>query len=208
MISSYYLRFRILPYPIYLANKLPLMNLQRNAVQDNSGEQLQYVLSNPIEYLKTWINAMWRNRNFYIAGMIGTFGLLDTYIPTVYIVMYVISAFAIIVSDLSLCPFKFNWKYKLVSVLGSIATIFAVFAGLYILWTSMELGVGATTITGVQGRYFIPIIPLAIIVFSNSVLKKKEKVKLCMEKVLNNSYIVPLIMLTITTITIFQRFWC
>ncbi|MBR3254757.1 MAG: DUF2142 domain-containing protein [Clostridia bacterium] len=193
---------------IYFVMKIPSMNLQRNAVQDNSGEQIKYILSNPIEFTKTCINSMWGNRNFYINGMIGMFGLLDTYIPTIYIVIYAIAAFAIVLSDFSLCPVKFDWKYKCVSLIGSIGTVFAVFAGLYILWTSMELGVGATTITGVQGRYFIPIIPLGMMVLSNSVLKKNKTIKSMMGKVLNSCYIVPFGMLSITTITILLRYWC
>lgn len=193
---------------LYIINKIPLMNLQRNAAESNAGEQLKYIINNPINYLKTLVKTMLYNRNFYISGIIGMFGLLDTYIPTIYIVMYSLSAAGVIISDFSMCPVKFDWKYKLVAALGSIATICAVFTGLYILWTSMELGVGAETITGVQGRYFIPIIPLAIIIFANSTLKKKNKIKNVMEKILNNSYIIPVIMLCISSITIFLRYWC
>lgn len=193
---------------LYMINKIPLINLQRNATENNSGEQLKYIITNPISYLKTLIKTMFFNRNFYFSGMIGMFGLIDTYVPTVYIVMYSLSAIGVILSDFSICPVKFNWKYKSLAALGSVATICAVFTGLYILWTSMELGVGAETITGVQGRYFIPIIPLAMIVFSNSILKKNKIIKNIMEKILNNSYFVPVMALGITLLTIFQRYWC
>lgn len=191
-----------------LLNKIPLMTLQRNAVQNNSGEQFRYILSNPISYLKTWAKTMISNRNFYFSGIIGMFGLLDTYIPTIYIVIYSIGALAIVLSDFSMCQVKFDWKYKCISFFGSVATVFAVFTGLYILWTSMELGVGAETITGVQGRYFIPIIPLAMILLSNSLLEKNKTIKSIMEKVLNNCYFVPVMMLCVTLLTIFLRYWC
>lgn len=193
---------------LYIINKIPLLNLQRNATGNNSGEQLKYILSNPINYVKIWIKTMWYNRNFYFTGMIGTFGLIDTYIPTIYIVIYSIGGLAVILSDLSLCSVKFNWKYKCISVCGCIATVFGIFTAMYILWTSMELGIGAETITGVQGRYLIPIIPLGIVVFSNSLLKKNETIKLFMKKILDNSYIVPAMMLAISVITIFLRYWC
>ena len=94
------------------------------------------------------------------------------------------------------------------AMLGSIATIFAIFTGMYVFWTSIELGVGADTITGVQGRYFIPIIPLAMVVLSNSILSKNEKTKSFMKKMLANSYFIPVIMLCVTSITIFLRYWC
>ena len=193
---------------LYIINKIPLLGLQRNVVQNNSGEQLQYVIHNPLTYAKILLKTMWTGRNFYFSGIIGTFGLIDTYIPTVYIIMYAIGVLAVAVSDFSLCTEKFSWKYKCVSTLAGIATVGAVFTGMYILWTGMELGVGAETITGVQGRYFIPVIPLIMVLLSNKLLKKSEKIQNIMEKILNNSYFVPSMMLSISLVTIFLRYWC
>lgn len=193
---------------LYVINKIPLMNLERNVVENNSGKQISFIINNPIKYLKIWIKTMISNRNTYYTGMIGTFGLIDTFIPVIYIVLYSLGMIMIILSDASLCPVKINWKYKCVSILGSIATIFAVFLGLYVLWTSMELGVGAETITGVQGRYFIPVIPLAMVIFSNSILRKNKTIENIMKKIMEYSYFVPLMMLCITLVTIFLRYWC
>jgi uncharacterized membrane protein len=192
----------------YILNKLPSLGLQRNAVTDNSGEQLNYILANPGRYIMTWLKTMWSNRNFYYTGMIGTFGLIDTYIPTVYIVMYSVFGFAVILSDVSMADVKINWKYRLIAILGCIATTFGIFTGLYILWTSMELGVGSEIITGVQGRYFIPILPLGVVILFNSVLRKNTVIKSFMQKLLNNCYIVPSVMLAVSFITIFLRYWC
>ena len=193
---------------LYVINKIPLIYLEGNLVADNSGLQLNYIFNNPFSYLKIWIKTMISNRNFYFSSLIGMFGLLDTLIPTIYIVIYSIGALAIALSDFSICEVKFKWKYKCMAMLGSIATIFAIFTGMYVFWTSIELGVGADTITGVQGRYFIPIIPLAMVVLSNSILSKNEKAKSFMKKMLANSYFIPVIMLCVTSITIFLRYWC
>lgn len=193
---------------IYIINKLPLMFLQRNSVETNSQGQIEFIINNPIKYLKIWIKTMISNRNYYFSGLIGMFGLLDTYIPTIYTVIYSIGALAVMLADFSLCPVKFDWKYKCIATLGSIATVFAAFLGLYILWTSMELGVGAETITGIQGRYFIPVIPLAMILLSNSILEKNQKIKSIMENILNNSYFIPTAMLCVSSLVILLRFWC
>lgn len=193
---------------LFIINKIPLMNLQRNYTEDHSAEQLQYVITNPISYIKILLKTMLINRNFYILGIIGTFGILDTYIPTINLVIYTICGLAIALTDFSVCQVKFNWKYKLISIFGSIATIFSIFLALYIFWTWLEQGVGAEIITGVQGRYFIPIIPLAMIILSNSVLEKNKTIKSVMKIVLDNSYLVPIIMLCVTSVTIFLRFWC
>lgn len=192
---------------LYLINKIPLICLEKNAVESNSGEQISFIISNPIKYLKIWIKTMISNRVFYFTGIIGIFGLIDTYIPTVYTVMYSLGLFGIILSDFSLCLVKFNWKYKLISVLGSVLTIFAVFLGLYIYWTSMELGVGAETISGIQGRYFIPIIPLVMVIFSNSKLRKNKTIEKIMNQILEYSYFVPIMMLFVMLGTIFLRYW-
>ena len=72
----------------------------------------------------------------------------------------------------------------------------------------MELGVGAETITGIQGRYFIPIIPLAIVILSNSLLQKNKYLENIMKKVMEYSYFVPLMMLCVMLVTIFLRYWC
>lgn len=193
---------------LYIINKIPLMCLERNAAENFSGQQVNYIINNPIRYIKTWLKTMFYNRNFYFSGMIGIFGLIDTYIPTVYIAIYTLGALAIMLSDFSLCEVKFDWKYKCVAFLGSIFTVFAVFSGMYILWTSIEAGIGVDIITGVQGRYFIPIIPFAMIILSNSILNKNNKIKILMERVLDNSYLVPIIMLCISSVIIFLRYWC
>lgn len=193
---------------LYIINKIPLMQLERNITADNSGEQIKFVISNPLKYSKIWIKTVISNRNYYFTGMIGTFGLIDTYIPTIYIVLYSLGLLAIVLSDFSLCQKKFNWKYKCIAILGSIATVFAAFLGLYVLWTSMELGVGAETITGIQGRYFIPIIPLVMVILSNSILQKNKYLENIMKKVMEYSYFVPSMMLCVMLITIFLRYWC
>lgn len=195
-------------FVLYMINKIPSMGLQRNAIKSNSGDQIQYILHNPLEYFGTLIRTIWQNRNFYITGMIGTFGLIDTFIPSVYIVLYGLCATAIMISDFSLANVKFNWKYKSIALCASLATIGAVFTGMYVLWTSIELGVGVDTITGVQGRYFIPIIPLVMVLFSNQFLRKNKKIETFMKNVLVNSYFVPVMMLGISVITIFLRYWC
>ena len=72
----------------------------------------------------------------------------------------------------------------------------------------MEKGVGADTITGVQGRYFLPIIPLGMIIFSNSILAKKSIIKKLLNTILENSYLISFIMLAVSSITILLRYWC
>lgn len=197
---------------IYVLNKIPALFLKEKANDDSIAamQQLQMIIQHPIYYIKIWLNTMFSGRNYYYTGMFGIFGLSDTFMVTAVTVMYSIVFTFIVLSDVSLEEKKFNWKYKIVAILGIIASIFGIFLAMYLFWTSiMEgYGIGADSITGVQGRYFLPLIPVAITLLSNKVLAKSEKIKMFLGKVLENSYVVSSIMLTISCITILLRFWC
>ena len=197
---------------ILIINKIPNLLLEKveNIESQFFYDQIIFVISHPIYYLKIWINTMITNRNFYISGMVGTFGLLDTYLITVFTGIYIIAFLAIFISDISLLDKKFDLKYKIISLIGIIATVSGIFLAMYVMWTSIieEYGVGASSITGVQGRYFLPLIPLGIALFSNNVLKKNKKIEKILNQIIENSYIVSIIVLIITIMTILLRFWC
>ena len=196
---------------IYFLNKLPTIFLEKapNIEHESFINQINFVLSNPIYYLKIWMHSMIYNRSFYIAGMFGIFGLLDTYVQTIYTAIYIIAFIGVILADVSLEEKKFNWKYKLLSLIAIIASIFGIFLALYIVWTSIidGYGIGASEITGVQGRYFIPLLPLGIVLLSNSILTKNEKIKNILTNILDNCYIVCFISLLVTSLTVLLRFW-
>lgn len=197
---------------IYILNKIPSLFLDSSTTSDGIAvkEQLNMVLQHPIYYLKIWIKSMIDNRNYYYSGMFGIFGLSDTYVLTLHTVIYSIAFFMINLSDISLSNIKFSWKYKSLSLFGILVSIFGIFLAMYLLWTSVldGYGVGAQTITGVQGRYFLPLLPMAIVLLSNNILEKNKKVKNILERILDNSYLVFFIMLLISSLAILLRFWC
>ena len=196
----------------YVLNKIPSLFLKETTNDDSIAamKQLQMVIQHPIYYTKIWFNTMFSGRNYYYTGMFGIFGLSDTYMITAVTVMYSIAFVFIILSDVSLEEKKFNWKYKVMAILGIIASIFGIFLAMYLFWTSiMEgYGIGAESITGVQGRYFLPLIPIGITLFSNKILEKNEKIKMFFNKILDNSYVVSVLILAISSLTILLRFWC
>lgn len=197
---------------IYILNKLPSVFLDKSTTSDSiaAKEQLNMILQYPIYYLKIWIKSMIDNRNYYYSGIFGVFGLSDTYVLTLYTVIYSIAFFIIGLSDTSLSDKKFNWKYKTLSLLGILVSIFGIFLAMYVFWTSVldGYGVGAQTITGVQGRYFLPLLPMFIVLLSNSILERNEKVKNILKKILDNSYLVFFTILIVSSFTILLRFWC
>lgn len=211
-ILKYIVFFAGIVLGIYIINKIPSLFLSKTENDDSIAamQQLQMVMQHPIYYVKIWLNTMFESRNYYYTGMFGIFGLSDTYMVTVVTVMYSLALIGVVITDTSLEEKKFNWKYKIISILGIIASVFGIFLAMYLFWTSiMEgYGVGAELITGVQGRYFLPLIPLGITLFSNKIFVKNEKIKNLFSKILDNSNIIPLIVLTISSVTILLRFWC
>lgn len=174
------------------------------------GEQVKYVLKNPTNYVKTYFSTLLNNRFFYIATTIGVFGLLDTYMPTILYLIYFIIAIIILLTD---CNEKvkekssITLKYKILIILMSFGMISLSFLAMYVNWTSiMEgYGVGATSITGVQGRYFIPaIIPLAIVFANNFKWDFLEKIK----KIISDNYGYVFVFYSLIMISmIILRFW-
>ena len=61
---------------------------------------------------------------------------------------------------------------KIIITLVILAIIALIFTSLYVQWTT----VGSKSILGIQGRYFIPILPLAAILIG-SVIKVENKYK-------------------------------
>ena len=174
------------------------------------GEQVKYVLKNPTNYVKTYFSTLLNNRFFYITTTIGVFGLLDTYMPTILYLIYFIIAIIILLTD---CNEKvkekssITLKYKILIILMSFGMISLSFLAMYVNWTSiMEgYGVGATSITGVQGRYFIPaIIPLAIVFANNFKWDFLEKIK----KIISDNYGYVFVFYSLIMISmIILRFW-
>ena len=174
------------------------------------GEQVKYVLKNPTSYVQTYFSTLLNNRFFYITTTIGVFGLLDTYMPTILYLIYFIIAIIILLTD---CNEKvkekssITSKYKILIILMSFGMISLSFLAMYVNWTSiMEgYGVGATSITGVQGRYFIPaIIPLIIVFANNFKWNFLEKLK----KIISNNYGYVFVFYSLVMISmIILRFW-
>ena len=94
--------------------------------------------------------------------------------------------------------------------MGIVASVFGIFLAMYLMWTSKleGLGVGASEISGVQGRYFIPLALSTFLIFANNRLCKNEKVEKFFMIIIDNSVMVALAMLCLTVLFLLLRFWC
>lgn len=141
-------------------------------------EQIKYIIKNPFEFLKTFIKDLKTHGGSYVTTFAGSsLAWLNIDIPNIYILT--------ILTGLVLLPFleetekSFNKMQKWLMILIGIILIALVITGLYITWT----GVGDDKISGVQGRYFIPIFILILLSF----VDKNRKINI---KSLENKYFI------------------
>lgn len=130
-------------------------------------------LQNPIEYIQSILYTINFKGSDYLLTLFGRdlgweeFVKLYAIVPYVFIAIYLFTA---ITDDELKDKLK---KYQLIWItLIVLAVIVLVFTSLYVQWST----IGADFIQGVQGRYFLPILPLVMILLG-SILKVKTSYK-------------------------------
>ncbi|WP_411343916.1 DUF2142 domain-containing protein [Paenibacillus sp. WLX1005] len=137
----------------------------------NSSEQLSFILSHPIQYIGILFRTFYELSFFYTNSFIGNLGWLDTNFPPVFIYLYCLFIIVFALFD-SHSAIKLTMQHKLITIVVFLASIVLIETGLYLTWTSIpEIGgIGYPTVSGVQGRYFIPIMLLLMLVLYNQKL--------------------------------------
>lgn len=131
-------------------------------------DQLGTLLSNPIEYLERVVYSIDSNGSKYFLSMLGgEVGLneyvnLHTIIPFTFFILVILATF----STREHKP-KFSTYQIVIMALIVLAIVGLIFTSLYLQWTKTE----SDNIMGVQGRYFIPVLPLALLLLSNLKIK-------------------------------------
>ena len=137
----------------------------------NSNSQIATIFQNPILYLQRFLATV----NYYIGDY--TFSLFgkelgwNEYAQLNSLLPMVLGALFVFVS-LSDKTLKISLKKYQNVIIGLIilAVIGLIFTSLYIQWNST----GNQLITGIQGRYFIPILPLVVLLIASNLKIKTE----------------------------------
>lgn len=144
--------------------------------QSDATNQLIFILNNPIEYMLIIARTFYHLSFFYTNSFIGNLGWLDANFPPTFIYLYclLILLTAIIDSNknISLTILRKLFIFVIFAVV-----VVLIETGLYLTWTSIPAigGIGYAQVSGVQGRYFIPIILLALTLLYNNKLSKYLK---------------------------------
>lgn len=136
---------------------------QKTLVDVSSSEQIRYILGNPFvifEISLTTIRLWWWD---YVSSGIGILGWLDTGLSRLFYIFSIIVLIFVFIGSVSAnrveLPKFFRWSL----FASAISASALIFGALYLTWTP----VGFTSVQGVQGRYFIPILLIMAISVSN-----------------------------------------
>ena len=156
--------------------------------------QMSYILSNPLVFPRVMFHTLWASSYTYLIEAVGHIRwviFLPRWVTYSYVAVLIATAF------LDKNEIKISRKQKFIIAGTFLFICFMIFAVEYIAWTP----VGKTTVGGVQGRYFVPVVPLLFLLFYNNRIKKQVKGL--------NVFIVlfTLIILSFTVFTVLRRLY-
>lgn len=197
---------------------LPMsINGMRTATAINSNAELiegqkEYILNHLLNFPVIILRTLKQYRTFYLGGFYGTLGILDLNFPIPLILLFFLVLLIVVLIEI--CQVSgITVMCRIMGVVTLGVSFLGMYYQMYIGWTSFKLGIGADTVTGVQGRYFIPFFLFGCILFMNGKLMgmknmsnyTKEKVQSAVDVL---SELVILIGAVITVAFIVVRYWC
>lgn len=142
---------------------------QKTASNFLSGQEtytLAYVLDNPIRTIKIFAKTIvYRGSTYFLQGIGLALAGLSLRLPLIIIVAFIAQLFlcSLITNKFE---YVFNGKQKVWMAFLSVCISGMVLATLMLDWTPLD----SKLIEGVQGRYFLPVLPLLLFILRNKLL--------------------------------------
>lgn len=133
---------------------------------DSASEQIKYILANPFNYLAIMFRTIFK-KGYWMAytmfgGLMGSLNINTTFlVPLLSGILFIIELFS------SSLKSYFSKKDLIIILITILLVIGLIFTSLYVQWTPLA----KETVDGLQGRYFIPILLLMILII-NSLMRK------------------------------------
>jgi len=134
----------------------------RVEVRADPTAQTAEIVHHPVRFLAIVLADTVRQAPVYAIQFVGNLGWLDTPLPAPVLLVYALLLLALALVDGS-PSFLLGPRGRLLVAAITAGTVVAIFASQYLLWTA----VGADTVDGVQGRYFLPLAPAAALLVLN-----------------------------------------
>lgn len=127
------------------------------------GNQLAYILSHGTYIFEVFGRSMVESFSMYYEGFVGTFGWLDTHLPSwIFGVVYLSLFFIALIDGNKEYRFKLSAKFLFAAIILGITCL--ILLSQHLIWDC----VGGKTIGNLQGRYFIPFAPLIFFLFGGN----------------------------------------
>ena len=140
------------------------------AIRTNPEEQIYFALANPLDFIKNMTYTIMENINEYITTMIG--GWNATSFGTMLItIIIVLTTFGTNKDNSPEDEVTLATKDKIIITIAILFVILLIFAGLYMQWTVATFN----RVEGIQGRYFLPILAITLILFEKDKLRMNIK---------------------------------
>ena len=142
---------------------------QKQAFEINPGKQVNYLKTHVPEFIGLLYTTNFvRLRADMLNNFVGTMGWLDVFLPNIlvdlYLALLLIAALCIAEEDAHI-----GWKKKVLLSGLFLIGVLAIETAMYIYSTVVGFG----RLYGIQGRYFIPLAPLFLLVFYNTAIPRK-----------------------------------
>lgn len=177
-------------------------------VDNNILIQKDYLLQHIIYIPHIIGKSFYEYKNFYLSSFVGKFGQLDTNLPVIYIVLFALILILVALVE-GLYVGKVNVKIKILALFVVTAIITGMFLAMYVNWTPLVEEPRGITVSGIQGRYFIPIYCfLFIFLFSDVKSRISSKINLCVEHTIYDIAVFFIIFNPLlTSVVILLRYW-
>ncbi|MCI8588546.1 MAG: DUF2142 domain-containing protein [Bacilli bacterium] len=188
--------------------KLPNYFLDVEPTKTLASDQLRFILTHPFDYTKILIFNFLGQLRIQLCWMIGTFGLLDTQMPPLFLMLSFLNLLFVFVMDAISEKVQISYKLKMTVLLILILSVVGMYTIMYIDWTPKIFGVvGGDQITGVQGRYFLPLLICCPILFSNRIFDRNKRIQEFTKTYFLKSVFVLSTCLAVSILVNLVRFW-
>ena len=194
---------------LYIVFRIPgIINASKLATNTSSANSLS-PLSDPIAFIKLVFANIFYQKDYYLATTVGVLGLIDTYIPSAITFLYTVFIVVMAIVEMSCSEYKINWMIKVSVILIALISLIGI-SYVMVGWSvniDSNYTFESNMISGIQGRYFIPLlIPIGLI-FNNMRLKKYQIINSFDIVLENYQMAVYVAVLMITVFTVLLRFW-
>lgn len=131
----------------------------------NSGEQVKYVLSHPFRYILILFRTLNTYGQMFIVHLCGEgLGHFNVQTSVLYVFPCIVIASMLFFINEDKEKVEIDKATKCVAFIIFLMIVALIYTSLYVQWTKL----GYSIIEGIQARYFIPILPLVLLVVNNN----------------------------------------